>query len=94
MANRNDLDSFIMSCARKYAENHPEEKVSLVQTTKIPIDCEYCSNGLKLYRVPFSDVETYIDSDNQSIVVKCDCGRTQMFKIQYCPKCGRKINAV
>lgn len=91
MAGKSDLDSFIIQCARKYADNHPNEKVSIVQKTKVPIDCAYCGNRLKLYRIPFSDVETYIDPVLKSVVVKCDCDRTQIFEINYCPKCGRKL---
>ena len=92
MANKSDLDSFLMQCARKYAENHPEERVSLIQQTKVPVDCTYCGGRTDLYRIPFTDARTYIDTENGCIVAKCDCERTQMFKINYCPKCGRKIN--
>lgn len=79
-----------MACAKKYEENHPNERVSMIQNTKIPIDCEYCNKHKALHIIPFSDTGAYVSAKH--LVYECDCGIQQIVKINYCPMCGRKLD--
>ena len=43
MANRSDLDNYIMACVRRYEENHPEDKLVATKQIKVPVDrCSVC----------------------------------------------------
>lgn len=87
MANRNDLDNYIMACVRKYEEKHPEDKFVATKSVKVPVEgCEVCRGEDDLYNIPF--YQSVSVDKGELVVVNQD---TIKIKINFCPKCGRKL---
>lgn len=88
MANKSDLESYIMRCARKYEEKHPEAKVRATKKVELSIkECEFCTTNKPLVDIPFS-LATFITKkqlftqwDNEMIGID----------INYCPMCGKEL---
>lgn len=74
---RNNLDSYIMSCAKKYAEKNKDKRVSIVHTEKSPVNCDVC-HGSRI-----TDIEYTMANHVTAICFSKD--------IKYCFKCGRKL---
>lgn len=87
MANRIDLENYIMACVRRYEENHPEDKLVATKQIKVPIDgCSVCRGEEDLYNIPF--YQSVMVTNGQLIVINED---TIKIKIRFCPMCGRKL---
>lgn len=87
MANRSDLDNYIMACVRKYEEKHPEDRLTATKQVKVPVDgCEYCQGKEDLLNIPFY-LRVGIEKDE--LVVETN--DTRRIKIHNCPMCGRKF---
>lgn len=88
MANKSDLESYIMRCARKYEQKHPEVKIHARKTVELPIEeCLYCSGKKPIADIPFSvsmvlsKDKLFIEWENEMIGID----------VNYCPICGKEI---
>lgn len=87
MSDRQGFDNYIMSCLRKYEENHPDVKLTAKRQITVSVDgCEYCQGKEDLLNIPFY-LRVGIEKDE--LVVETN--DTRRIKIHNCPMCGRKF---
>lgn len=82
-----EFESYMVGIAKKYMQDHPEKNIKLMKQVEIPVDCDFC-NGKEI--IPFSDNTIQVVADK--IEISCSCGRKVCENINFCPKCGRKLN--
>lgn len=87
MSDRQGFDNYIMSCLRKYEENHPDVKLTAKKQITVPVNgCEYCQSKEDLYNIPFY---LRIGIEKDELLIETD--ETRAIKIRYCPMCARKL---
>lgn len=88
MANKSDLETYIMRCVRKYEQDNPDKKIHARKTIEIPIqECAFCSGKESVIDIPFSIQIRIIE---KKMVIALD---NEMFGIDInnCPICGREL---
>ena len=91
MANSDDLESYLVTIAKKYLQEHPNAELSMTKTVKTPIrTCEYCNGETAIFEIPFSDKKVKLNAGK--LCISCSCGYKVELQVNYCPMCGRKIN--
>lgn len=54
--------------------------------------CRYCEEGYSLKAIAKDDCTLEIDDGDRDLSIWEGYGCTAVFKINYCPMCGRKIS--
>lgn len=92
MSGKQELESYLVTIAKKYMVDHPDVNVKATKRVEIPLnECEYCSKNPKaIFEIPFSDTCVKVVADKLS--VSCSCGFEIDENINFCPKCGRELN--
>lgn len=84
MDSKHDLESYIMRCARKYEERHPDKKVNVRCEEK---SCTFCTTKTKQKPILDKDqIKVCINDD--ALIVQGNFG-TETIKLYCCPMCGR-----
>ena len=84
----NELDSYIMKCARAYAKKHPEKRVTARTTIDVPIEeCAYCESCQPISDIPFG---LKVNISGNKLVVEDGDSLTSV-DINYCPICGKPL---